>query len=1103
MRNLKRALSLALASIMLLGMMVVGASAKSTSSFPDADKISNAEAVDLTSGLGIFKGYEDGQFKPENIVTRAEMAVMICKILHGADVDPANFAGAGKFTDVPAWAEGYVNLCSSLHIIEGYGNGKFGPNDPVTTVQASTMLLKALGYYTEKENALGADWQLEVTSKATALGLYGDLTLAMNAGLTRDNAAELLYNTLFAQRVAFDNNRILYVKANDRSVVVTNGTNDPMNTLAQNTFGLYVVEGLVTANGMTTERLSKSLKSEGMTRVQFDAATDLNHDGKFEVAENGHYDFEAETGLDMIGHAAKVYYKVVKGSPVVFAITDQATLVKAVDFTTNTTRLADRANDAGFKKNTVLDTNAGKYVVNFDYNTLAEKVAGYQTSSKFDASKLEGKTLILISNSGNYNVDEIIVLDQYIDRLTAVEEDRNGNPEYTMSLTKSNQGNLTIALNQVKEKDLVIVTKIGLKDDVTVFEAANVVTADITKLTGISDGASSIKRVTAGGQDYTESNVVVDGQGTPFKADVDEIVRFRDIATIGSANLVLDRFGKLIGLSQKAVAPNYAYVAQYGVRRTTTGLNTYDVLTAHVYFADGTNGIYEVDAKNSNQITFPVAKFHEQSTITPGNVTALNAGNWNSSTINDAQSLMNNAKNTNGLGIWDVDVKSNNTITINSLDNGKTTRLIPAAAKEKVAIIPGHSTLLKDLDKGIASANNVTTSFFKNATLYNNNDTIYFYVNGVYGKDNFSVNVVTGIKNVIKHSNKLANTAPATTRDTGITQTFASQVGNMALVDTMLIQDVKVAAAQDMYYYNEGNYYVVKDADKGFTVTYKVYDAKTGEVKEITYNNDGKYFESEAKAKKHAENLVDGFYIQGNDNLEVKVADKKVAGTNYFDHKTGTADASFGKHGVDKKIGDNIYVVNAFTSYDEVAKNLFDNVTGVGSITEAAKVVDVCNSKLDSIAKIVKAVKNDGSVLVSYSFDKNFKTPVLFVTHYKEDSTQGPGVVTNYTATAVVDRDAGTNQLKITPTVATTDGTNFAAGQTLKVNYTVYLKDGSNWMKLGTYAGTDITTAAANSVAGTADTISSITAANNATYKVEVTIAGGSVLAEGIAYGMF
>ena len=64
MRNLKRALSLALASVMLLGMMVVGTSAKGLDDFSDAAEITNADAVAVTSEIGIFEGYDDGEFKP-------------------------------------------------------------------------------------------------------------------------------------------------------------------------------------------------------------------------------------------------------------------------------------------------------------------------------------------------------------------------------------------------------------------------------------------------------------------------------------------------------------------------------------------------------------------------------------------------------------------------------------------------------------------------------------------------------------------------------------------------------------------------------------------------------------------------------------------------------------------------------------------------------------------------------------------------------------------------------------------------------------------------------------------------------------------------------
>ena len=61
MKNLKRTLSLALASVMLLGMMVVGSSA----AFIDADEIVNKKAVEITAGLGLFAGNPDGSFNPK------------------------------------------------------------------------------------------------------------------------------------------------------------------------------------------------------------------------------------------------------------------------------------------------------------------------------------------------------------------------------------------------------------------------------------------------------------------------------------------------------------------------------------------------------------------------------------------------------------------------------------------------------------------------------------------------------------------------------------------------------------------------------------------------------------------------------------------------------------------------------------------------------------------------------------------------------------------------------------------------------------------------------------------------------------------------------
>ena len=236
MRNLKRALSLALASVMLLGMMVVGSSAKGLDDFSDNAEIVNKDAVAVTSAIGLFDGYEDGSFGPKNVVTRAEMAVIISTMLYGAGVNVNQFAETNVFTDVPAWAQGYVNLCSSLGIVAGVGDGKFDPNATVTTAQAVLMLCRALGYFQNAAD-FGDNWMLAATAKGTALGLYGDLKLTANEGLTRDNVAELVFNAL-TKAVPVQYNELLGVYYNENQGIIYSLEFNYLQTLGYKNFDL-------------------------------------------------------------------------------------------------------------------------------------------------------------------------------------------------------------------------------------------------------------------------------------------------------------------------------------------------------------------------------------------------------------------------------------------------------------------------------------------------------------------------------------------------------------------------------------------------------------------------------------------------------------------------------------------------------------------------------------------------------------------------------------------------------------------------------------------------------------------------------------------------
>ena len=77
MRNLKRALSLALASVMVMGLMVVGSGA----SYVDVSSENNVEAIEVLQKVGVMTGDENGKFNPDANVTRNEMAVIMSNML--------------------------------------------------------------------------------------------------------------------------------------------------------------------------------------------------------------------------------------------------------------------------------------------------------------------------------------------------------------------------------------------------------------------------------------------------------------------------------------------------------------------------------------------------------------------------------------------------------------------------------------------------------------------------------------------------------------------------------------------------------------------------------------------------------------------------------------------------------------------------------------------------------------------------------------------------------------------------------------------------------------------------------------------------------------
>ena len=204
MRNLKKILALVLALMMTVSLMVV-ASAASYDDYSDKEQIDEtyAEAVEVLAGIGIYQGDTEGTFRPQDTLTRAEVATLLYRLLTGDVTDSKvdTYAGYDEFTDVPSteWYAGFVNYAYVKGWVIGNGDGTYGPNDNVTGVELATMLVRALGRDVNGEEIGGDDWELKASVLAAKADLNKNLpSVFMSKDATREQTAQMIFNALNA-----------------------------------------------------------------------------------------------------------------------------------------------------------------------------------------------------------------------------------------------------------------------------------------------------------------------------------------------------------------------------------------------------------------------------------------------------------------------------------------------------------------------------------------------------------------------------------------------------------------------------------------------------------------------------------------------------------------------------------------------------------------------------------------------------------------------------------------------------------------------------------------------------------------------------------------
>lgn len=160
---------------------------------PDDGDTGVGDWLDMREHDAYLSGYPDGTFRPENDMTRAEVAQMFYNLLLDKDVSSDT-----RFSDVPAdaWYTDAVNALAALGIINGYEDSTFRPNDTITRAEFVAMSMrfadKPGSYRNPFADVSSSAWHFEAVTGAAYYGWlegYPDGTFKPDANITRAEVA--------------------------------------------------------------------------------------------------------------------------------------------------------------------------------------------------------------------------------------------------------------------------------------------------------------------------------------------------------------------------------------------------------------------------------------------------------------------------------------------------------------------------------------------------------------------------------------------------------------------------------------------------------------------------------------------------------------------------------------------------------------------------------------------------------------------------------------------------------------------------------------------------------------------------------------------------
>lgn len=493
---------------------------------------SHTSAINMLDGLDLLAGNVLDGAQPAGTITRAEIAALLLAI-SGYDTITS---GNTFFSDVPEshWAAAKINTACELGYINGYGDGTFRPDAPVTGAELIKMLVGVLGY---NQVALSrGGWPTGYMLEGGSLGLLKSVTLVQDQPVTYGQACQAIYNALnvdILKPVSYGGT-IKYESYKDVTLL-----SDRLNLIKQ--------RGTVWAVGETAVRAGMEVR-EGFVRVD---------DYLYSCGE-----------MDLVGFV---------GMAVEFYYYDDETVndpyIKTMYLSNNAETLAIEANSIDS-----VGTSGSDYTVSYrnEYDgdeeatvsRYADVIYNGRADSNFsirDLANLSDGTVTLISSDRGASYD-IVRVEEY--KSIVIESvDQLSGTVYAKDKTAPIDGSYKLEL-PVDDKDarITIVDKenieITLADLREWYVAAVMCSSDRKNVRMVVTNDSVSGMV----EEYSEvgSDRYVSINGNTYMVSRNMDISANEIEAGSSGTFYLDAFGKLIAADNTTSDTyHYGYLAQY------------------------------------------------------------------------------------------------------------------------------------------------------------------------------------------------------------------------------------------------------------------------------------------------------------------------------------------------------------------------------------------------------------------------------------------------------------------------------------------------------------------------------------------------------------